>query len=267
MHFGAGKNGGQYVETEHFEMIRKELLPTVHHFALKGWENPREKKEGARRPSFSSSTHKPAPVTRWQRVDPTTTEGLWRCRIPRWVRRLPRKPYPHSGWRQGIRCRSPAGAWAQPLLNTMETLWSPSAWLADDAKTGSLCVFCEKDANPRMVLLIKLGDKPLPNLGERVLKCSSVIWPSLFFLSFFFTEHNFKILKVFLSNWSNASLLLRTRETAHSGGQCQPPCEPSFPQIIRSCYCSPDLQNTSVITNSGNPKILARLNKLDNKTA
>lgn len=186
MHFGAGKNGGQYVETEHFEMTRKELLPTVHHFALKGWENPREKKEGARRPSASSSTHKPAPVTRWQRVDPTTTEGLWRCRIPRWVRRLPRKPYPHSGWRQGIRCRSPAGAWAQPLLNTMETLWSPSAWLADDAKTGSLCVFCEKDANPRMVLLSKLGDKPLPNLGERVLKCSSVIWPSLFFLSFFF---------------------------------------------------------------------------------
>lgn len=57
----------------------------------------------------------------------------------------------------------------------METLWSPSAWLADDAKTGSLCVLCEKDANPRMVLLSKLGDKPLPNLGERVLKCSSVI--------------------------------------------------------------------------------------------
>lgn len=83
MHFGAGKNGGQYVGTEHLEMIRKELLPTVHHFALKDGEKPREKEESVRKPLASPSTHKPAPVTCWQRVDSTLTEGFLICNIPR----------------------------------------------------------------------------------------------------------------------------------------------------------------------------------------
>ena len=116
-----------------------------------------------------------------------------------------------------------------------------------------------------LLVLVSFKDKLSLNLGEGVLKHQGVIWRSLNF-----AVHNFKIIKVFLSNWRNVLLVsplliqgtLRMREigisllTIHSSLH-----------IIRSCHYSLDVQDTLEITNTGNPKTLVQPHITDNKTA
>lgn len=67
-------------------------------------------------------------------------------------------------------------------------------------KQRSVCYVKRLQAHTLLVL-VSFEDKLLQNVREGVLKCWGVIWPSLHF-----TEHNFKILKVFLSNSRNVLL-------------------------------------------------------------
>lgn len=155
------------------------------------------------------------PVICWQRIDPAKTLGTSDSARSQDEQKIPKKAPPAH------------------RLMTRHEIWKPHRRLGvfPTNRNGNtlvhFCVIYKRYKDKQLVchvkrlqahtllVLLSFENKLPQNLGEGVLKHRGVIWPSLNF-----TEHLFKILEVFLSNWRNVFLLSPTlRKGGRSMGE------------------------------------------------